>query len=140
MEELAPASTKQKDLNALVERGLRAKIVKKSIFVFLILAKTVQRAQKDQEEDMNARVPLATKGLRVKKEAFVTQILVCMVVLALMKHTATDAAAESVTVALIANITFVSQTHATMVDLVSRKVLPTDASVKSVTMEIDVNW
>ena len=28
MEELAPASTKQKDLNALVERGSRAKIVK----------------------------------------------------------------------------------------------------------------
>lgn len=139
MEELALASTKEKDSNALVGRATRAKIVKKLIFAFPILVKMVQPVQREQGGDMNALVLLGTKASRVKKEVFATQIPVCTVVLALMKHMATDVAAELGTVELTAKITFASQTHVIMVDLVLKRALHTDVFVRLEIMEKDVN-
>lgn len=76
MEAHALGSMKEKDLNARVERVSRERTAKKSTFVFQILAKMGQHAQKELEGDMNALVLLDTKASRVKKGAFVIQILV----------------------------------------------------------------
>lgn len=139
MEARVRESMKEKALNARAEKDLREKTVKNSTFVSPIRAKMGQHAQKEQVEDMNARVLLATKALRVKKEVFVFLTPVCMEEPVLMRRTATDAAAEQVTVASTANITCASRIPARMVDHVSRKVRPTDACAKWVTMETDAN-
>lgn len=76
MEAHALGSMKEKDLNARVERVSRERTAKKSTFVFQILAKMGQHAQKELEGDMNALVLLDTKASHVKKGAFVIQILV----------------------------------------------------------------